>query len=344
MEERRLGGRGEPGCNIVVSGPSQLSGPDGPAERRRPAGQSAGRFSGLGRRVTRFPRQARRRGTDSKGTGEPGRPVTGLGSLLGALPVPREPDGRRWRPLLGWRRSRRPVGPGRLRTTPRAPNRFHLVRALTGFPAHRTGGPGDPCDPCIICTLLHLDPGFSSRGTVDFLPVLHPVIFFQPCCFRPLATPLSNPVSWRSDPGRSRPLSSYWLSRAGPAGQLTPRRTTALRESSRFGWPRRAPARSTLGVATLLVTDARRKGGCGARDLRPTLHPLGPRRAGCWHGAVTVPGHWGDAPQLCCLGSGRGLDGSLQRDLVIELFWHSVYCSWANPQVAAGAEEACLVA
>ncbi len=30
------------------------------------------------------------------------------------------------------------------------------------------------------------------------------------------------------------------------------------------------------------------------------------------------------APQLCCLGSGRGRDGSLQRDLVIELFWHSV--------------------
>ncbi len=35
---------------------------------------------------------------------------------------------------------------------------------------------------------------------------------------------------------------------------------------------------------------------------------------------VTVPGRWADAPQLCCLGSGRGRDGSLQCDLVIELF------------------------
>ena len=84
-----------------------------------------------------------------------------------------------------------------------------------------------------------------------------------------------------------------WLSRAAPAGRPTPRRTTALRESSRRGRAQRAPARSTPGVATSLVTDAWRKGGCGARDLRPTLHQPGPRRAGRWHCAVTVPGRWG---------------------------------------------------
>jgi hypothetical protein len=166
------------------------------------------------------------------------------------------------------------------------------------FIAHRPDGPGHPCFPCNICTLLHLGPGFIPRCTADFLPVLHLVIFFQPCCFRPSATPLPHPVSWRSDesdPVRSRSLrlSSYWLSRAGPAGRLTPRRTTALRESSRRGRAQGAPARSTPGVATSSVTNAWRKGGCGARDLCPTLHQPGPWRAGRWHCAVTVPGRWG---------------------------------------------------
>jgi hypothetical protein len=160
-----LGGRSVLGRNDVVSGPSQLSGPDGQAGRRRPAGQSAGRVPvGPGRRATRHLRQAR--GTDSKGTGEPGRPVCRCSE---PSPAPGGPDGRRWLPPpLGWRRSRRLDGPSPLRTTPHAPNRFHLIRALTGFPAHQAGGPSDPCNPCSICTLLHLNPGFSSRGTVDF--------------------------------------------------------------------------------------------------------------------------------------------------------------------------------
>jgi hypothetical protein len=129
---------------------------------------------GSGRRAPRRLRQAW--GTDSKGTGEPGRPVTRLGSLLGAHPRPGGPDDRRWRPLPGRRRSRRPDGLGPLHTTPHAPNRFHRVRALTGFPTHLAGGPSDPCN---TCTLLHPDLQLSSRCTVDFLPVLHPVIFFR---------------------------------------------------------------------------------------------------------------------------------------------------------------------
>jgi hypothetical protein len=128
---------------------------------------------GPGRRAPRRLRQAR--GTDSKRTGEPGRPVTGLGSLLRAPPRAGGPDDSRWL-LPGRRRPRCPDGPGPLRTTPHAPNRFHLVRALTGFPAHRTGGPGDSCD---TCTLFYPDLEISSRCTVVFLPVLHPVIVFQ---------------------------------------------------------------------------------------------------------------------------------------------------------------------
>ena len=87
-------------------------------------------------------RQAR--GTDLLGTGEPGRSVAGLGSLPGARPTPPgEPGDRRWRPPPdggghgAWR------VPGHPCTTPRAPNRFHLVRALTSFrtPAGRAGQP-----------------------------------------------------------------------------------------------------------------------------------------------------------------------------------------------------------
>ena len=253
------------------------------------------------------------------GTGEPGRPVAGLGSLLGARPAPGEPDGRRLRAPQGWRRPRRLAGPGPPCTTPQAPNRFHLVRALTGLSHTGRAGRANPAIPAIFARLCPSGPGFSPRGTVDFLPVLHLVIFFQPCCFRTLATPLPHPVPWRSGPGRSRSLSSFWLSRAGPAGRLTPRRTTALRESSRRGRAQRAPARSTPGVATSLVTDAWRKGGCGARDLRPTLHPPGPRRAGRRLRVVTAPGRWGDAPQLCGPSSREGTCRPLQNDLVIEL-------------------------
>ncbi len=47
----------------------------------------------------------------------------------------------------------------------------------------------------------------------------------------------------------------------------------------------------------------------------------------------------GDAQQLCGPDSGRGRD----RDLLSELFWHSVRLPWANQQAAAGSGEACLV-
>ena len=182
-------------------------------------------------------------------------------------------------------------------TTPRSPNRFHLVRALTGL--SHTGRAGRPTSVPALPARFYTLTRIQSTRHGRFLACASPCDIFQPCCFRSSSTPLPHPVFWRSDPGRSRSLSSYWLSRAGPAGRLTPRRTTALRESSRRGRAQRAPARSTPGVATSLVTDAWRKGGCGARDLRPTLHRPGPRRAGRWHCAVTVPGRWGDAPQLC---------------------------------------------
>ncbi len=120
------------------------------------------------------------------------------------------------------------------------------------------------------------------------LPVLHPAKTFQPCCPRALATPLPHHLlSWHSNPGRSRSLSFSGLSQAGPAGRLTPRRTTctrrrpvgkclprpvasvaALCESSRPARARRAPVRSTLCAATSLVTAAWRRGGRGACDFR----------------------------------------------------------------------------
>ena len=223
--------------------------------------------------------------------------MAGLGSLLGAWPAPGEPDVRRRRASPERRRPRHLAGPGHPCTTPRPPNRFHLVRALTGL--SHTGRAGRAnLFPCITCTLLHLDSELSHAALLIFA-CASPRDFFSPVAVVPPQHPCPHPVPWRSDPGRSRSLSSYWLSRAGPAGRLTPRRTTALRESSRRGRALRAPACSTPGVATSLVTDAWRKGGCGARDLRPTLHRPGPRRAGRWHCAVTVPGRWGDAPQLC---------------------------------------------
>ncbi len=159
------------------------------------------------------------------------------------------------------------------------------------------------------------------------MPVLHPANVFQPCCPRSLATPLPHPVSWRSDPGRSRSLSLLWLSRAGPAGRLTPRRTTALCESSRPARVRRAPIRSTLCAATSLVTAALRKGGARQVTSTPPA-PEGPGGPGvdCWYRAITVPRRRGDAQQLCGLGSGRGRVRSLRCDLVIELVWHFVNC------------------
>ena len=128
-----------------------------------------------------------------------------------------------------------------------------------------------------------------------------------------------------------------WLSRAGPAGRLTPRRTTcarpggtrlprpvasapALCESSRPARARRAPVRSTLCAATSLVTAAWRRGDVGHVTSAPPA-PEGPRRASgrplvpCDHGVTTK----GDAPQLCGLGSGRGRVCALRRNLVIKL-------------------------
>jgi hypothetical protein len=55
-----------------------------------------------------------------------------------------------------------------------------------------------------------------------------------------------------------------------------------------------------------------------------TRWALGGQRVDCRYREVTVPRRRGDAPQLCGLGSGRRRVCSLQRDLVIELFWHSV--------------------
>ncbi len=121
-----------------------------------------------------------------------------------------------------------------------------------------------------------------------------------------------------------------WLVRAGPAGRLTPLRACGdvpppwryVTVSPRSGPA--GPGSLDAGAMTSLVTDAWRKGRREARDLHPGLHPLCPRRADCRYREVTVPRRRGGAPQLCCLGSGRGRDCSLQRDLVIELFWHSV--------------------
>jgi hypothetical protein len=96
------GGRSVLDRNDVSPGQSQSSVPAGPAERSGPAGQSAGRVpGGARRRALRRLRQML--GTDSKGTGEQGRPVAGIGSLLGVSSQARGPDGRRWRPLPGWK-------------------------------------------------------------------------------------------------------------------------------------------------------------------------------------------------------------------------------------------------
>ncbi len=92
--------------NVVALGPNQSPGPAGPAERRGPAGQSAGRVpGGAWCQAPKCFRQVL--GTDSTGTCEQGRPVAGLGSLLGASSRAVEPDGSRlWLPQV-WRRARR---------------------------------------------------------------------------------------------------------------------------------------------------------------------------------------------------------------------------------------------
>ena len=156
-EECRLGGRSEPDRHVVVSGPSQLPGPGGPAESAygRPAGQSAGRVPGPGHRAASPLRQAW--GTDLLGTGEPGRSVAGLGPLLGARPAPGEPDGRRRRASPERGLPRRLAGPGPSPLYDSAISEQVPPGPCTdGFIAHRPGGPVHPV-PCITCTLLHLD-------------------------------------------------------------------------------------------------------------------------------------------------------------------------------------------
>jgi hypothetical protein len=130
-----------------VLGPSQSSGPAGPAERRGPAGQSAGQVpGGSWHRAPRRLRQAR--GTDSKETGEPGRPVAGLGSPFGVSSLAGD------RAAAGGGRCRGGGGPGA------SDGSRHLLHdsarseqvppgpCTDAFPAPRAGGPHDPCNTC----------------------------------------------------------------------------------------------------------------------------------------------------------------------------------------------------
>jgi hypothetical protein len=80
-------------------------------------------------------------GTDSTGTGGPDHPVEGLGSLLQGSGADRQQVAE----AAGAVASLAPLlGQAPHRTTLNAPNRFHLVRALTRFRA-RAGGPRVPC-------------------------------------------------------------------------------------------------------------------------------------------------------------------------------------------------------
>ncbi len=74
---------GAPNSVLECCGPraESVARPAGPAERRGKAGQSAGWVPG-GAWCQAPSRSRQVRGTDSKGTSEPGRPVAGLGSLL----------------------------------------------------------------------------------------------------------------------------------------------------------------------------------------------------------------------------------------------------------------------
>jgi hypothetical protein len=160
-------------------GRSQPSGPAGPAERRGPAGQSAGRVPGGARR--RAPRRLRQaRSTDSKGTGEPDRPVAGLGSLLG-----------NWT-AAGGGRCRGGGGPGALDGP--GPSLHDSARSeqvppglcTDAFSAPRAGGPRDPCNTCKV---LHLCPESIFVARLFIPPVLHSVIFFSPVAHVPLQHP-----------------------------------------------------------------------------------------------------------------------------------------------------------
>ncbi len=165
------------------------------------------------------------------------------------------------------------------------------------------------CTPCA---------GIKSVSRPSVVPVLHPAKVFQPCCPRSLATPLPHPVSSDHDRTRSRSLKFYWLSQAGPAGRLTPCRTsTALCASSRPARARRAPVRSTLCAATSLVTAAWRKGEAGHVTSAPPA-PKGPGglRVDCWYRAITASRRRGGCAAAvlrhCGLGSRRGRARSLR--------------------------------
>jgi hypothetical protein len=138
-----------------------------------------------------------------------------LAPRLGRAPSPNDSERPEPGPCtVGRPDVRRPAGR-------RSRRGFHPVRALTRFRA-RAGGPRVPC---IFAGLYTQRRNQTSRTRWLCLPVLYPAKSFQPCCPRALPTPLPHPLlTWCSDPGTSRSLS--FSSRAGPAGRLSPRRTT----------------------------------------------------------------------------------------------------------------------
>ncbi len=109
--------------NVVIQGPCQSSGPAGMAERPGLAGQSAGRVScGTRRWMPSSLRQVR--GTDSTGTSESERPVSGLGSLLPGRAV--EPADQQVAGAAGAVASSAPqLGQDPHPTTSNAPNKFN---------------------------------------------------------------------------------------------------------------------------------------------------------------------------------------------------------------------------
>ena len=163
--------------------------------------------------------------------------MAGLGSLLGAWPAPGEPDVRRRRASPERRRPRHLAGPGHPCTTPRPPNRFHLVRALTGL--SHTGRAGRAnLFPCITCTLLHLDSELSHAALLIFA-CASPRDFFSPVAVVPPQHPCPHPVSWRSDPGRKR-VSELVLAISGrPCG---PAHSASHHGAPRVISPRPGPA------------------------------------------------------------------------------------------------------
>jgi hypothetical protein len=149
--------------------------------------------------------------------------------------------------------------------------------------------PGGTCDGWGPCQAPWRDePEYWSESLPPWkrgLPMGRYEVSVLKCCFVPLVRQWDGylgPALRAGSLGVAPRRSASHLAAAGPRG---PR--LARRRASRPRWSRTPGGRGDAGHVT-----------SAPRFIR--------RRDGCSHCAVTVPGRWGDAPQLCGPGPRQG--------------------------------------